>query len=334
MMWTPKQPGNIRLAAAAVLAVASMAGGPAALAQSGICPLTGNPPVPAAAPCNLQPILPAIGVPDTGTINPETWAYGPNTDLTDAQKAAAFWNPVKTRIELGLPFSGKRVSTPGPTSPGGYCSAAPYDMNSNHFTWVDMIHSGLVYSQAWPMWVNTACPGLNLETKGAKGILLPLDERESQHAADGGAIVYIFPVSTVADAEEAAFWTYYPPVGHHSAGGNQLGAAYPGGSLAPDGGMGQTTITGAGGVRNSFNRNVVLIAQIGTVEGAKEAAGIAAFDLIHAIYLDEADLLSRAGAKDYPGLASAVRNAAKANNKHLCTVDRSATPHTMNCARQ
>jgi len=282
----------------------------------------------------MQPILPAIGVPDTGTIVAASWAYGPNTNLTDAQKAAAYWNPVKARIDAGLPFSGKRVSTPGPTNPDGYCSAAAYDIGGNHFTWVDAVYSGLVYSQIWPMWVvNTACPGLNLTTTAAKGILLPLDERESQHAADGGAIVYIFPVQTVADAEEAAFWTYYPPVGHHSAGGNQLGSAYPNNVLAPDGGSGQTTVNGAGGTRNSFNRNAVLIAQIGTVEGAKDAAGIAAMEQVHAIYLDEADLASRAGAKDYPGLANAVRNAAKANNKHLCTVDRSTAPHTMNCAR-
>jgi 2-keto-3-deoxy-L-rhamnonate aldolase RhmA len=210
---------------------------------------------------------------------------------------------------------------------------AEYNINDNHFTWIDVIHSGLVYSQVWPMWVNTACPGLNFTTRTARAIQLPLDEREAQHSADGGAIIYIFPVSSAGDAAEAIFWTYYPPVGHHSAGGNQLGSVYTGNTLSPDG-PGQISVNAAGGQRNSFNRNVVLIAQIGSIQAAQQAAAIAALDLLHAIYLDEADLASRASSTaEYNALASAVRAAAQANAKYLCTVDRTTAPHTMTCAK-
>jgi len=314
---------------------AAMVASQSTLGQSGICPLTGNPPIPNTAPCNLQLITPGIGVPDTKTINPETWAYGPNSDLTAEQQAANYWNPVKARIEAGLPFIGRRVSAPGVGTGSPHCNAAEYNIDNNHFTWIDMVHSGLVYSQVWPMWVNTACPLLTFTTRTARAIQLTLDEREAQHAADGGAIIYIFPTDSVEEAHEAAFWTYYPPVGHHSQGGSQLGQVYAGNTLSPDGtGMGhQISVNAAGGQRPSFNRNAILIAQIRSIEGALQAFKIAEIDGIQAIYLDEDDLESRAGHFDGI-LAHFVRAAARHNGKHLCTVDRTTTPHTMTCAKQ
>jgi 2-keto-3-deoxy-L-rhamnonate aldolase RhmA len=212
-----------------------------------------------------------------------------------------------------------------------HCSVAQYDIDNNHFTWIDMVHSGLIYSQVWPMWVNTACPGLNFTTRTARAILLPLDEREAQHAADGGAIIYIFPMDSVDDAREAAFWTYDPPVGHHSRGGSQLGSVYSGNTLSPDG-PGQIGVADAGGQRNSFNRNAVVIAQIRSSEGARAASAIAALDGIHALYLDGADLESRG--KHARSAIEDVRAAARSNGKHLCTVDRSTSPHTMTCAKE
>ena len=312
---------------------AAMAASQSTLGQSGICPLTNNPPVPAAAPCNLQPILPNTNAPDSKTIDPETWAYGPNTDLTEAQKTGPYWNPVKARIEAGLPFIGRRVSAPGVGTGSPHCNVAEYNIDNNHFTWIDMIHSGLVYSQVWAMWVNTACPALTFTSRAARAIQLPLDERESQHSADGGAIVYIFPMDSAEEANEAAFWTYDPPVGHHSRGGSQLGAVYPGNVLSPDG-PGQVTVAAAGGQRNSFNRNAVVIAQIRSIEGALQAFKIAEIDGIQAIYLDEDDLESRAGHFFSRVLEGFVRSAARHNGKHLCAVDRTTTPHTMTCAKQ
>ena len=308
---------------------------PSVLAQSGICPLTGNPPVPATAPCNVPPPNPGLGIPDPGLINPDTWGFGPANNLTPAQQTAQYWNPVKARIVAGLPFTGKRVSTPGVGTGSAYCNVAEYNVDNNHFTWIDMLHSGLGYSQTWPMMVNTACPGLNFHDQDRKGGA-DSDRRARWSTHVGrGAIIYIFPVDSVADAEEAAFWVYFTPIGHHSTGGNQLGSVYTGNTLSPPPAPGQTGIgiTDAGGQRNSVNRNTVLIAQIGSVEGAQAAAGIASHDLVQAIYLDEPDLASKAGAS-FTTLANGVKAAAKANNKHLCLADRTTTPHTMTCALQ
>ena len=319
----------------ATLFAAAIGASPAALAQMGICPLTGQPPIPAAAPCNVPPPMPGFGIPDPGLINPDTWGFGPANNLTPAQQTAQYWNPVKARIVAGLPFVGRRVSTPGVGAGSAYCNVAQYDVNNNHFTWIDMLHSGLGYSQTWPMMVNTACPGLTFTTRTARAVQIPIDERDGQHTSDGGAIIYIFPMDSVADAEEAAFWVYFNPIGHHSTGGNQLGSVYSGNTLSPPPAPGQTGIgvTDAGGQRNSVNRNTVLIAQIGSVEGAEAAAAIASHDLVQAIYLDEPDLASKAGA-NFTTLANGVKVAAKTHNKYLCLVDRTTAPHTMTCALQ
>lgn len=302
-----------------LLLAAALAAAPAAWAQSGpSCPSNGQPPN-GWTLCN------------NGPIDPDTWVYGPTTNLTPKQQAAEYWNPVKARVVAGLPFSGRRVSAAGPQTPGGYCSVAPYDQAGNHFTWVDMVHSGLTYSQAWPMWPNAACPALNFTTTAARGVQTLLDEREGQHSADGGAALYIIPVRSADEAREAVFWTYYPPVGHHSAGSNQIGSVYTGNTPSPDG-PGQIGVVDAGGYRNSFNRNVVMIAQIRSVQGAEQAAAIAAVEGIHAVHLDEADLASQAGA-GYEALAQSVRAAVQASGKHFCTTDLTTTPHTMNCAR-
>src|SRR5262245_43705035 len=97
----------------AALFAAAIVASPSVLAQSGICSLTGLPPVPPTAPCNVPPPTPGSGIPDPGLINPQTWGFGPANNLTPAQQTAQYWNPVKARIVAGLPFTGKRVSTAG-----------------------------------------------------------------------------------------------------------------------------------------------------------------------------------------------------------------------------
>ena len=153
MRSTMQQNGKTLMGAA--LFTAAIAASPSLLAQSGICQLTGNPPVPATAPCNVPPPSPGLNIPDPGLINPDTWGFGPANDLTPEQQNAPYWNPVKARIVAGLPVIGKRVSTAGIGAGSAFCNVAEYDMASNHFTWIDMLHSGLGYSQVWPMMVNS-----------------------------------------------------------------------------------------------------------------------------------------------------------------------------------
>ena len=322
-----------RLAAAAVVTVAALAASPWILGQS--CPATG---------C----AIPGITVPNglticsgTGTnvhdstqfhkgnqlcnpqaIDPANWVYGPEHDLTPAQQVAPFWNVVATKMAAGLPVIGRRWSAPDGSD---YCSVAPYvdsGPNANHFTWADQRHAALDNSSLWTYWrSNTICPGLTFDTTAAKGALgSSLDEREAQHDADGGGIVFFRPVNSVKDAQEAVFWSFWPPFGHRSQGG------------APTNYNDKITQVGAGAYRDSYNMNAVMVAQIATVDGARAADGIAALDGIDALYLDEEDLSCQsAGVANYSQLASGVRAAAKAHGKYLCTVDRTATPNVMTC---
>lgn len=342
MMRSRMKQTKARLTAAVVVVSAAMAASQSVLADP-TCPSTG---------CDYPGITVPNGLttcPNTGTdvhssfpvsttlcnnqpIDPATWVYGPNTDLTAAQETAAYWNPVQARMMAGLPVIGQRVSVPNLTT--GYCSAAQYNQTSNHFTWVDLRFSGLDNSQYWPMWNANACPGLTFTTTAARASMdSSIDEREAQHDGDGGAVVFFRPVNSVADAQEIVFWSFYPPFGHRSQG-NTNTAAMPGNTLspAPGGGLGQNTINGAGGYRNSFNRNAVMFAQIGTVAGAEAASGIAALDGIDGIYLDEVNLANQAaGVADYNALVSGVMAAVQANSKYLCTVDPTTTPEVMTC---
>jgi len=313
------------LGAAVALAAAALALSRPAQAQAPTnCPSTGLPPIGGAELCN------------TGAVNPDTWVYGPRVNLTPAQQTAPFWNPVKTRIAAGLPIVGRRVSAAAASAPGGYCSVAQYNQTDNHFTWVDLRHTGLKVTQLWALWLNNACPGLNYSTTAVRGVqALSIDERENQHASDGGAMVFIVPVNSGADALEAVFWTVNPPNGHHSQGSGQMGTVNSGTGPEAYPGAATISVAAAGGWRNSFNRNAVVIAQIGSVEGARQAAAIASVDRIDAIFLDEADLASRSGrSADFEELANAVKVAARDHDKHLCTVDRSVTPNVMTCLQQ
>ena len=116
----------------------------------------------------------------------------------------------------------------------------------------------------------------------------------------------IRPVNSVRDAQEAIFWNYWPPFGHRSAGGSQV---YDG----------KIKETQNAPYRDSYNQNLVMIAQITTVAGARAVADIARLDGIQALFLDEDNLkLQSTGVADYNQLASAVRAAAKSHNKYLC----------------
>ena len=127
-------------------------------------------------------------------------------------------------------------------------------------------------------------------------------------------------MNSVRDAQEAIFWNYWPPFGHRSQGGS---------TVYDD----KIKETKNAPYRDSYNMNLVMIAQITTVAGARAAAAIAALDGIHALYLDEDNLaLQSTGVADYGQLAGAVRAAAQGNKKYLCTVNRKGTPQIMTCS--
>jgi hypothetical protein len=94
---------------------------------------------------------------------------------------------------------------------------------------------------------------------------------------------------------------------------------------------------GGANYRDSFNANVVVIAIVSTVEGVSNAKMIAATPGIHAIYVDSMNLESSAGypqgSPDYNKLFDFVRVSTLASRKHLCTANRSVTPHTLTCSK-
>jgi 2-keto-3-deoxy-L-rhamnonate aldolase RhmA len=136
------------------------------------------------------------------------------------------------------------------------------------------------------------------------------DEREIQHALDAGALVIVVPtVDTAAEAQEAADWTYFPPLGRRSNGGGQAFDAAMWGGVP-------------GGYRNTANDNVVLIVMIETLEGLKNADEIAKVPGVHALFAASGDLGNfsgyRQGTPDYERAINIVHDAAIKAGKRLC----------------
>ncbi|QZN99183.1 aldolase/citrate lyase family protein [Chenggangzhangella methanolivorans] len=162
-----------------------------------------------------------------GPIDPETWVYGPRFDDTTG---GLIWNPAKKQLLKGKPVIGPTVSTTNQeTMNETYCSIA--SQSDADFTWTEMQHSGVDWGDAWRMWAyagSDQCPGRKA-VPGAR--VAYTDEREIQHALDGGAMVLVVPtVDTVEEAREVVQWTYFPPMGKRSNGGSQTAAAR---SVAP-----------------------------------------------------------------------------------------------------
>ncbi len=341
---------NTRLAAAAVVAAAAIAVSPSVLGQFGpACSATD----PACCPstqtngCNVTGISVPNGLQlcqdgtnihdpvkyppgghttvlcNTQAIDPATWTYGMENDLTPSQEAAPFWNPMMIAMSQGRVVVGHRWSqgTGSGATGSDYCNVYQYNATTNVFTWADQQHAALDNSTLWANWrTQNVCPGQTASNTAAQGTLGSLgDERESQHDGDGGAMVFIKRVDSVRDAQEAVFWIFWPPFGHRSQGG------------APSTYNSAISAVGAGPYRASYNMNAVLIAQISTVAGAQMADGIGALDGIDGLYLDQQDLQFQAGAANYPALASGVQAAAKKYGKYLCTVDTTVSPQAMTC---
>ena len=89
-----------------------------------------------------------------------------------------------------------------------------------------MQHSGIDWGDAWRMWAygsSANCP----DSRAIPGVRIAYtDEREIQHALDGGAMVLVVPtVDTVEEAKEVVQWAYFPPFGRRSQGGSQTSGA-------------------------------------------------------------------------------------------------------------
>lgn len=241
-----------------------------------------------------------------GEVNPSSWVYGPRNDDTTG---GLIWNPAKQRMIDGLDLVGRTMSQNNPdTMNTRYCMLASED--NAHFTWTEMQHSGIDWGDAWRMWAyasSSACPTVKA-VPGAR--IAYTDEREIQHALDGGAMVLVVPtVNTAEEAKEVVQWAYFPPFGRRSAGGSQTAAV-----------LGRW-MQGAN-YRQTFNNNLVVIVMLETIEAVKNAEAIARVPGVTGVFAASGDLGNFSGYvegdADYEKLITTVHDATLKAGKRLC----------------
>src|SRR5687767_7965736 len=242
-----------------------------------------------------------------GEVNPSSWVYGPRNDDTTG---GLIWNPAKQRMIDGLDLVGRTMSFSNDvaTMNSRYCGLASED--NAHFTWTEMQHSGIDWGDAWRMWnyaSSAACPNVKA-IPGAR--IAYTDEREIQHALDGGAMVLVVPtVNTAEEAKEVVQWAYFPPFGRRSAGGSQTSAV-----------LGRW-MQGAN-YRQTFNNNLVVIVMLETIEAVKNAEAIARVPGVTGVFAASGDLGNFSGYvegdADYEKLITTVHDPTLKAGKRLC----------------
>jgi 2-keto-3-deoxy-L-rhamnonate aldolase RhmA len=248
-----------------------------------------------------------------GEVNPSSWVYGPRNDDTTG---GLLWNPAKIEMLAGGDVVGRTMSFSNDvaTMNSRYCALA----SESHadFTWTEMQHSGIDWGDAWRMWNYASsltagvpnCPGLRA-VPGAR--IAYTDEREIQHALDGGAMVLVVPtVNTADEAAEVVQWAYFPPFGRRSAGGSQTAAV-----LRP-------WIPQGVSYRQTFNNNLVVIVMLETIEAVKNAEAIARVPGVTGVFAASGDLGNFSGYvegdADYEKLITTVHDATLKAGKRLC----------------
>jgi 4-hydroxy-2-oxoheptanedioate aldolase len=261
-----------------------------------------------------QFVLAQLPLVNKGGINPNSWVYGPRTSDTTG---GVIWNPARLEMMAGGDVIGRTMSSNDQSTLDAmnirYCNLAS-ESNAD-FTWTEMQHSGIDWGDAWRMWAyasSSNCPN----RRAIPGVRIAYtDEREIQHALDGGAMVLVVPtVDTVEEAREVVQWAYFPPFGRRSQGGSQTGAV-----LGPW--LQAAGLTNAH-YRQTFNNNLVLIVMIETIEGVKNAEAIAKVPGIHGVFAASGDLGNFSGYAegdaDYEKLITAVHDATLGAGKRLC----------------
>ncbi|HKA41465.1 MAG TPA: aldolase/citrate lyase family protein [Burkholderiales bacterium] len=237
------------------------------------------------------------GAVNQGPYDMSKWKYG---NAFNPPPGSKIWNPAKLKLMQGAKLVGGTVSAV--SDPSTYCAMANagYD-----YIWTEMQHAGSSWDNVWKAW--RTCPHARA-VPGAR--VAYTDEREIQHALDGGALVLIVPtVDTVEEARQAVDWAYFPPLGKRSLGGGNAYDPSMWGNVP-------------GGYRNTINDNLVLILMIETLEGLKNADEIAKVPGVTAIFAASSDLGNFSGYKqgdpDYERAINIVHDAAVKAGVKLC----------------
>jgi len=251
---------------------------------------------PAGNDSNARQVAPP-GAVNQGPFDNATWKYG---NAFNAPAGSKIWNPAKLKLMQGGKLVGGTVQNV--SDPNVYCAMANagYD-----FIWTEIQHAPGSWDSVWRAW--RTCPHARA-VPGAR--VSYTDEREIQHALDGGALVLVVPtVDTVEEAREAVQWAYFPPLGRRSLGGGNAFDPAMWGNVP-------------GGYRNTINDNLVLILMIETLEGLKNADEIAKVPGVTAVFAASSDIGNfsgfRQGDPDYERAINIVHDAAIKAGKKLC----------------
>ena len=200
-----------------------------------------------------------------------------------AQQSPRIYNTVKTKLKEGKQVVGGTVSS---FDPEVYCAMANAGFD---FTWIEMQHSVLDYSQVANM--IRYCKGAS----AMPFIRVPdATEGDIQKAMDLGAVGIIIPmVDTVEKIKNAVKFANYPPMGVRSQGGGQYGAMW------------------GADYRQVSNANLVIVAMIENPKGVAIADQIAAVPGVDVVFIASTDLGSFSGFKqgqpEYEALVDRIK---------------------------
>ena len=200
-----------------------------------------------------------------------------------AQQSPRIYNTVKTKLKEGKQVVGGTVSS---SDPEVYCAMANAGFD---FTWIEMQHSVLDYSQVANM--IRYCKGAS----AMPFIRVPdATEGDIQKAMDLGAVGIIVPmVDTVEKIRNAVKFANYPPIGVRSQGGGQYGAMW------------------GADYRQTANANLVIVAMIENPKGVDIADQIAAVPGVDVVFIASTDLGSFSGFKqgqpEYEALVDRIK---------------------------
>jgi 2-keto-3-deoxy-L-rhamnonate aldolase RhmA len=210
-------------------------------------------------------------------------------------------NPVRTRLQAGLPVFGITITTP---SVEASAHAATLGF---HFLWVEMEHSPVTLESLRNMVLATR--GLAAQTFAR----VPVNEIwTAKRVLDAGVSGVIFPFTSTPElAQQAACACKYPPVGRRGSGANLAKFAWP----------------DADRYHDSADENVTVVIIIEEAQAVERIDQIAATPGVDVMFIGTSDLsfsLGLRGDQKDPRLQQAIAKVLDAGQKHGKFVGRPA----------
>ena len=202
-------------------------------------------------------------------------------------------NPVRARLEAGLPVIGATITT------NSVEAAAHAASLGFHFLWCEMEHS--------PLSLETL-RGIVLATRGSSAAIfarVPVVELwTAKRVLDQGVSGVIFPFASTPElAQRAAAACRYPPAGRRGSGAGLATATWP----------------EPANYHDSADANVMTIVVIEQTQAVENIDAIAATPGVDVLFIGTSDLsfsLGLRGRQDEPALQQAIDTVAAAAKRH------------------